>query len=221
MIDNASVTLAELAVRSPGAARVFMLHGLDFCCKGRRPLAEACAEKGLEPDEILTAIAQAAGEPSSLIEWSTRPTEELIGHIVAHYHTRLREQLPALVAMADRVEARHADKPTVPRGLADELRRTQDAALDHMEKEEGAVFPQFLSGRGADCGGPVLTLEQEHDDHGAALARIRAITAGHVAPPEACTTWRALYLGLAQLERELMEHIHLENNVLFPRVLCR
>ena len=221
MRHDATVTLAELAARKPGAARVFMSHGLDFCCKGRRPLADACAEKGVDSGNVLEAIEAAAGARSDLTDWTERPAGELVGFIVGHYHARLREQIPALVTMAERVEARHADKPTVPRGLALHLRRLQESALAHLDKEESGVFPEILAGRAVDWGGPMHALELEHEDHGAALATTRALTDGLVAPPEACTTWRALYVGLAQLEHELMEHIHLENNVLFPRVLCR
>lgn len=221
MNQDTSTTLAELAARRPGAARIFMSHGLDFCCKGRRPLAEACAEKGLDAAGVLVEVEDAAGERTDLTDWTERPADALVRHIVGHYHARLREQVPALVAMAERVEARHADKPSAPRGLALHLGRMRDSAFAHLDKEESGVFPEILAGRAVDCGGPMHALELEHEDHGAALATTRRLTADLVPPPEACTTWRALYLGLEQLERELMEHIHLENNVLFPRVLCR
>ena len=221
MNHDTNVTLADLAARKPGAAQVFLLHGLDFCCKGRRPVSVACAEKGLDPEAILAAVDEAASLGTALTDWTERPVDDLVRHIVEHYHARLREQMPALVAMAERVEVRHADKPSVPRGLAAHLARMQEAAFAHLEKEESGVFPQILHGAAADCGGIVHALEHEHEEHGAALPRTRSLAGGLVPPPEACTTWRALYLGLVQLERELMEHIHLENNVLFPRVLCR
>ena len=212
-------TLAELATDHPAAARVFLSHGLDFCCKGRRPLSQACAEKGLDPTGILAEIEAMPGSDDDLAAWSTQPVPALIGHILTRYHARLRQDLPALIAMADKVEARHAEKPTVPAGLASHLRAMHAAVLDHLAKEETILFPAILSGRGAMCGGPIQVMEAEHTDHGENLARMRALAGGLVLPSEACTTWRALYLGLATLERELMEHIHLENNVLFPRVL--
>ena len=88
-----------------------------------------------------------------------------------------------------------------------------------MQKEEQVLFPMILSGRGAMAAMPVSVMEEEHRDHGKNLERTRALTNDFIAPESACNTWRALYLGLAELERDLMEHIHLENNVLFPRAL--
>lgn len=217
-MTTTETTLAELACTEPAAARVFLAHGLDFCCKGRRSLAAACSEKGLDPATLLAEV-QAPTGAEDLTAWSDRPASQLVQHIVTRYHAALRRDLPALIALAEKVEARHADKPTVPVGLARHLQAMHLAVLDHLGKEESILFPAILSGRGAMCGGPIQVMEAEHTDHGHNLARMRALAGDFVPPPEACTTWRALYLGLATLERELMEHIHLENNVLFPRVL--
>lgn len=213
-------TLAELAATRPAAARVFFKHGLDFCCKGRRPLTEACVEKGLDPEAILREIEQASPAPDDVAAWSQKPISVLVGHILSRYHDRLREDLPILVAMAAKVEMRHVDKATTPFGLADHLRALQSSAFEHLEKEERVVFPHVLSGNGASLAAAIQCLEQEHGDHGTNLARTRELTSDLVPPAEACATWRALYAGLESLERDLMEHIHLENNVLFPRVLC-
>jgi regulator of cell morphogenesis and NO signaling len=218
-LPDPRTTLAELAVRFPAATRVFYAHGLDFCCRGRRPLAEACAEKGLDAEEVLAAVASAEEAGADLTYWGDAPLAELIGFVTSHYHRRLREELPQLVAMAEKVEAVHGEKPECPRGLASHLRQVHGAVLDHLEKEEVVLFPMILAGRGSETAAPVQVMEHEHDDHAVALARTRALTGDLEPPAEACTTWRALYLRLVELERELMEHIHLENNVLFPRAL--
>jgi regulator of cell morphogenesis and NO signaling len=211
-------TLAELAVIHPAASRVFHRNRLDFCCHGQRPLAEAAAERGLDAAALLAEIeAEQAG--ASPERWDGKPVPELIRFIVDHYHARLRAELPELQAMAERVETVHADKASRPRGLAAHLRETHLAVLDHLAKEEQVLFPLILDGRGAMAAAPVRVLEAEHDDHAAALRRIRELAADLEPPAEACTTWKALYLRLEQLEAELMEHIHLENNVLFRRVL--
>ncbi len=214
-----TVTLAELAITRPGATRVFLAHGLDFCCGGRRPLTEACAEKGLDAETILRAIALADQDGGDLTRWANRPLAELVTFIVDHYHARLRTEIPELILLADKVEQVHADKASCPRGLAAHLRTMHVAVLDHLAKEEEVLFPLIRAGRGRGAGGPVHAMEQEHEDHGRSLARLREITADLTAPPEACPTWRALYLRLGRLADELMEHIHLENNVLFPRAL--
>ena len=104
-------------------------------------------------------------------------------------------------------------------GLAAHLRTMHAAILEHLDKEEQVLFPLLRAGRGSGAGSPIHAMEQEHVDHGRALDRLRELTANLTAPAEACPTWRALYLRLGRLADELMEHIHLENNVLFPRAL--
>lgn len=216
---NQNPTLADLAITHPGASRVFLKHGLDFCCHGRRPLDEACSEKGLNPAAILKEIG--SGEASGdLSELAGKPLEQLVDFIEGHYHKRLRAELPELIDMADKVERVHASKPTCPRGLASHLRMIHEAILDHMAKEEQVLFPMIRSGNRHRAGAPIRVMEQEHEDHGRNLEYLRTLTHDFVAPPEACATWKALCLRLNRLSDELMEHIHLENNVLFPRVLC-
>jgi regulator of cell morphogenesis and NO signaling len=217
---NTNITLAEMAVKHPSASRVFHRHGLDFCCHGNRALDEACAERGLSADSVLIEIGEEEGNSPQAIRWEERPIRDLISHIVDYYHRRLRDELPALIAMAARVEKVHAEKATCPRGLADLLERIHTAVLDHLTKEECILFPLMLAGRGAHAGAPIHVMEVEHREHAENLRQIRALTSNLVPPPEACATWRALYLRLEAFEAELMEHIHLENNVLFRRVLC-
>jgi regulator of cell morphogenesis and NO signaling len=213
-------TLADIAVAHPAATRVFHRHGLDFCCGGRRPLAEVCAAQGLDPAALLRAIDAEEQTPSDLTRWDREPLSALITFIVDTYHRRLRASVPDLIRMAEKVETSHRDKPTCPHGLAAQLKTMHAAVLEHLEKEERVLFPLILAGHGRAAIGPVQVMEMEHDDHGRNLAMVRQLTNNLQAPPEACATWRALYLGLLQLEAELMVHIHLENNVLFRRALA-
>jgi len=219
MTTTAEVTLADLAVAKPGAARVFLDHGLDFCCHGRRSVAEACMEKGLNPAAILQAIESHPGSNDNLTAWKDRPLAELADYIVERYHGWLRAEFPGLLTMAKKVEAVHAGKPTVPAGLAAHLEHLYEETVSHLQKEEMILFPMIHRGMGRGCGGPINVMEAEHRDVGTALEQTRALTANLTAPAEACPTWRALYLGLTRLEAEFMEHIHLENNILFPRAL--
>ena len=214
-----TTTLAELAVAHPSAARVFYANRLDFCCGGRRPLADACREHGLDATAILDEIrsADAIAEPET--RWDLAPLPELVNHIVTHYHRRLRVALPQLVDMARMIEARHGDKVLCPVGLTALLEQVQQSAFDHLDKEEAILFPAIARRVGA-IAGPVSMMELEHEHHKDDLQRIRTLT-GQLTPPQAaCTTWRALYAGLQQFEQELMEHIHLENNILFRRALA-
>ena len=217
---DTTTSLGEIAVSHPGAARIFRQHRLDFCCGGKRSLGDACRDRQLDADAILRAIEAEQAVDEDARRWDTAPLPDLIDHIVGVYHARLRRALPDLIAMARRVEARHGDKPECPTGLASHLERMHEAVLEHLLKEEHILFPLIASGRGAHAAAPVHVMELEHADHGTDLATTRALTDDLQPPAAACTTWRALYLGLAQLEQELTDHIHLENNILFPRALA-
>ena len=121
--------------------------------------------------------------------------------------------------MATRVEAKHGEKACCPKGLSTHLFAMHELVLEHLMKEEQVLFPLILHGRGRVAAGPVHVMEVEHEGHAHALEVLRRLTDNYEPPDEACITWRALYLGLQQLEEELMLHIHLENNVLFRRAL--
>lgn len=211
-----STTLAELATEHSAASRVFQRVGLDFCCKGLRSLEAACRERGLDADALLAEIESSSAPSRALGDESTGA---LITFIVEHYHERARAELPLLIAMAAKVERVHAKRPACPLGLSEHLTRMREELLLHMVKEEKVLFPLLSSGQSSGLHGPVQVMEAEHRDHGAHLARLRELAHDFVAPPDACATWQALYLRLNDFERELMEHVHLENHVLFPRAL--
>lgn len=220
---QSTTTLAELATVLPAASRVFHRHGLDFCCNGARPLASACAERGLDPQAVLAEVA-AEGQGVTKERWDQRPLAEIVDFIVGYYHRRLRAELPELLAMAERVEQRHADKPSRPQGLAAHLAHVHMAVLDHLEKEEQILFPMIRAleaGRtpAMHCGveGPIEVMEMEHDLVGAAFAELRTLADDYRVPAHACTTWRALWGALDAFERDLHRHVHLENNVLHPK----
>lgn len=213
-------TLAALATTLPGASRVFARHRMDFCCHGQVTLADACRKKGLAVDSLtaeLQAEEQRGDAPAEA--WLERPLPVLIDHIVTHYHDAHREELPRLRAMAERVEKVHGEKASCPIGLAAVLAQLESELVLHMEKEERVLFPLIVSGAGDRAAGPIHVMELEHEDAAVLLEKIRGLTDDHVPPPEACGTWRALFLGLAEFEHELMQHVHLENHVLFPRAL--
>lgn len=217
-MQDTTTSLADLARDQPSATRVFLRHHLDFCCGGRRSLAEACARGGLDPAQILRELAEEARRGSEAPRWDARSQAELADHIEAHYHAALRRDLPSLIEAARKVERVHAQKPAVPVGLAEALVELAEDLEQHMTKEERILFPLLRRGaRGEAVDLPVRMMEADHDTHGLLLAKIRRLTGDLRVPAGACATWRALYEGLAHLEAELMEHIHLENNILFSR----
>lgn len=212
--DFAGRRLGELARNLPGATAVFRRHKLDFCCGGDVALVDAARQRGLDVRAIageLLALDPAAGP-----ELPESPGA-LIDHIVARYHDVHRRELPELVLLAEKVERVHRGHADVPAGLAALLRDMQAELEDHMQKEETLLFPMMLRNPGANLSPPILRMRAEHDDHGAMLRRLHALTRDLTAPAEACNTWRALYAGVGKLADDLIEHIHIENNVLFPQ----
>ena len=215
-----TTSLGELARANPAATRVFLRHRLDFCCGGKQSLAAACERAGLDPAAILDELEREATRGDDPPTWDAKPLGDLADHIEAHYHAGLRRDLPSLIEAARRVERVHAAKPSVPAGLADVLAAFATEMEQHMAKEETILFPMIRRGaRGESVFMPVRVMENEHESHAERLAEIRALTDDLQLPPGACATWTALYHGLRTIEAELMEHIHLENNVLFPRAL--
>lgn len=211
---SADQQIGQIAVQLPGATAVFRRLKLDFCCGGQVPLAQAAADKGLDVDAVLRELS--ALQRSDAVP-AAASVSDLIDHILARYHEVHREQLPELIRMARRVEAVHRDNPLVPAGLADHLEEMQEELLSHMLKEEQVLFPMLKSGGNPFVSQPIGMMRAEHVDHGAALEKLNALTNDATPPQGACNTWRALYAGIGQLGDDLINHIHLENNVLFPQ----
>ncbi|SUX36648.1 Regulator of cell morphogenesis and NO signaling [Cedecea davisae] len=210
--------LGELALTIPRASALFRKLDLDFCCGGKQTLLRAAGRKELNLEEIEAQLAALADEPVEK-DWRSAPLTEIIDHIIVRFHDRHREQLPELILQATKVERVHADKPNVPKGLAKYLTMLHQELSSHMMKEEQILFPMIKQGMGAQAGGPISVMESEHDEAGELLEVIKHTTNNVTPPPEACTTWKAMYNGINELIDDLMNHISLENNVLFPRAL--
>jgi regulator of cell morphogenesis and NO signaling len=211
----AARNLADIAATLPGATAVFRARRMDFCCGGQVPLAQAAAAKGVDLAALEADLAVLAGRAAPAD--ADLPTEALIERIIARYHDVHRCEMPELVRLARRVEAVHRGVAEAPAGLADLLEEMEAEMLSHMAKEERILFPMMLAGQGAMAVGPIAVMRHEHDDHGERLGRIMALTHDATPPAGACTTWRALYAGIRSFAEDLTEHVHLENNVLFPR----
>ena len=147
--------------------------------------------------------------------WRHGPPVALIEHILARYHDRHREQLAELVRLARTVERVHGDRPDCPMGLADHLAAMQQELESHMQKEEQVLFPLLARGFPPMVQGPIAVMRMEHEQHGESLRELDALTRGNALPDDACGTWRALHAGIAEFREDLMQHIALENEVLF------
>lgn len=207
-------TVGEIAASMPGATAVFRRFGMDFCCKGNVALDESARQRGVDPAEVERALSALDGTTDRTA--APGETAALIDHIVARYHDTHRRELPELVRLAHKVEKVHAGHACAPRGLAALLERMLAELQQHMAKEEMILFPTMKLG-GPPLDAPISVMRHEHDGHGEHLRELEALTNGITLPTGACRTWQALYAGLAKLQDDLMEHIHLENNVLFPR----
>jgi len=207
-------SLRDIAATLPGATAVFRANRLDFCCGGATTLAAAAAERGLELSRLEAELA--ALDPGAPPEAPTEPTA-LIAHILKRYHEVHRRELPELIRLARRVEAAHKDHPERPVGLVAALEKAAGALDLHMMKEERVLFPMMEDGGHPMINHPIAQMRFEHDEHGERLSTLEEITHGTTLPADACPTWRALYAGVRKLIEDVHQHVHLENNLLFPR----
>lgn len=216
-MNYADQLLSDLAISIPMVTELFRKNRLDFCCGGKQTLKEACEKKQLDLNSIINELIKL--QKSETNKFQELPLDELTSYIVNRYHDDLRRRIPELVSLAQKVERVHSDHISCPHGLAAMLGEFYKDMLMHMMKEENVLFPLIESGRGSMAMMPIKVMTHEHDTHGTQLEKLHQLTSDFRPPEHACTTWRALYKGLEKLEEELMDHIHLENNILFPRAL--
>lgn len=210
-----NTALGDLARSIPGATAVFHANRLDFCCQGHHTLAAAAAKKGISAATVVAQLEALEPGSADMRDWQQAPTADLVAHILQRFHARHREQLPELIRLARRVEQVHGERPDCPNGLADHLSNMSQQLESHMLKEEQILFPMLLQGQEPEVAGPISVMRFEHDQHGVALDEIIRLTDDITPPAGACNTWQALYRGLEELRQDLMQHIHLENNILF------
>lgn len=220
-----TTTVADIAASIPSSIRVFQRHGIDFCCGGRQALRAVCVEHGLSFDVVRDEIEASTRERRVERDWTAAPLTELIDHIITSYHDRLRAEFPRLAEMSAKVASVHGAKAPFTSRIADIISELSADLRHHMRKEETVLFPAIAAlerdprTQGAWIAMPIGVMEQEHDQAGELIAELRQLTSGYVPPDWACATVRALYRGLEEFEADMHVHVHLENNVLFPRAL--
>ncbi|HEV2215233.1 MAG TPA: iron-sulfur cluster repair di-iron protein, partial [Terracidiphilus sp.] len=226
-------TVRDIALEQPASIRVFERFGIDYCCGGRKPLAQACEERSVEPRTVLDAIEEAvAGGGAQPRDWTQTKLEAICKHIVESHHAYIRAELPRLEMLAQKVVARHGDtRPELPQ-IQQLISSLGEELLQHLNKEEVVLFPYItnLERNLASCGprplgcfgavrNPIHVMMTEHDAAGDAMARMRVLSGDFTPPEDACPTYRGFYQGLAEFEQDLHQHVHLENNILFPRAI--
>jgi len=206
-------TVGDVAAHLAGATAVFRRHKIDFCCGGKVSLAEAAAKRGADAGAIAAELAALdAARPDVPQE-----TPALVDHIITRYHETHRRELPELVKLAQRVESVHRDRPDSPAGLADLLSAAEGELGEHMAKEEQILFPAMQQGYKGSLDMPIRVMRHDHDQHTVMIRSLQAITRDYAPPEDACRSWQALYNGVEKFVTDLTQHIHLENNILFPR----
>lgn len=215
--QTTATLLGDFVSANPNAARVLDAHGLDYCCGGRRSLADACAEANIDADAVLTDLS--AAPESTDVDATALDNGELIDHIVSIHHEYLWREMPRLTELANKVARVHgANHPELR-----EVQKTYQALVtdltDHLMTEEQEEFPAIRAAAADFTTAGVEGLMGEHDAAGQLLAQLRELTSGYSVPADGCASYQALYAGLAELEADLHTHIHKENNILFPRLL--
>ena len=229
----ATQTVREIAQTQPTSIRVFEKFGIEYCCGGRKPLAEACAVKDIDVETVIAALEAAArDENAGAKDWTKESLANLTKHIVATHHAYCKGELPRLSGLAAKVANVHGGTNPELGMIQTKLAELADELTDHLAEEEVVVFPMIVKLEGTktnagrevaesqiSIGNPVSLLIEEHDNAGVLLAEIRSLSRNFTAPEYACTTYHAFFDGLRDFEHDLHRHVHLENNILFPRAI--
>jgi len=235
MSIEATQTVGELAAQCPGATREFERMGIDYCCGGSRTLGEACAEAKISVPEALSRLQQglAASLTTNERDWQAASLTELIAHINGTHHVFVRAECPRIEALTAKVVSVHGQNHPELLQVQEIFGELAGELAVHLMKEEQILFPYVLRMEEATFAGeaappamfgsvvnPVRMMMQEHDGAGDTIRKLRSITNEYQAPADACTSYRTLYEALKGFETDLHQHIHLENNILFPRAVA-
>lgn len=229
MTTIAEQTLATIVTNNHFTVPVLEKYHLDFCCKGKRTLAEACKEKGLSVETICEELEKSINtQQSSKMPFTAMTAEQLISYILIHHHFYVKQSMPTILGHLEKVAFKHGDRFPYMVEVLNLFKEIKEEMTAHMYKEESILFPRIkevetLSMQkqnknlsGGYISAPVHTMEQEHEHAGDLLYKIRELTNTYTAPEEACTTFQVCLAELKEFEEDLHRHVHLENNLLFP-----
>ncbi|MFT3676917.1 MAG: iron-sulfur cluster repair di-iron protein [Chitinophagaceae bacterium] len=229
MTNLSQQTLAEIVTNDHRTATVLEKYSLDFCCKGKRTLTDACTEKGLDVDNILAELQPVLEMPAQKhLPFTEMSAEQLVSFIVTHHHYYVKQIMPQLLMHLQKVAVKHGNRFPFMIEVFNLFARVQEEMSLHMQKEERILFPAiikaeqaFINGENAGMacsviGGAVMVMEKEHDEAGELMAAIRQLTDSYQPPADACNTFRLSLAELKGFEEDLHRHVHLENHILFP-----
>lgn len=234
MLLDATRTVREFAIEMPNATRVFEKLKIDYCCGGNQPLKEACGQKGLEVEEVLQLLQNTGPvqTDTAVPDSQSPPLLKLINLIVDKHHVFTRNELERLTALLEKVCSVHGLNHPELFNIASHFHNLRAELEPHMMKEERVLFPYItrleaaaVENRPAPFApfgkvrNPIEVMMREHDGAGEILKAIRELSNEFTTPKDGCISYRTLYNALEELEKDLHQHIHLENNILFPQSL--
>lgn len=232
---NSQMTVREIAIQVPESTRLFEKFKIDYCCGGNRPLTEACGSAGVNVDnviEMLAEVGQSKPETNRAVSFSDLSLSELITYIVNTHHVFTKDEMNRLEALTDKVIGAHGANHPELIEAGELFHRLCSDLRPHMFKEEQVLFPYIVAMEKAasqnqtnpfapfgTVNNPVRMMMMEHDKAGEILRELRVLTSDYLVPPDACISYQTLYQALEGLEKDLHQHIHLENNILFPKAV--
>jgi regulator of cell morphogenesis and NO signaling len=232
MFDTGTTTIRDIVADDFRAASVFERHRIDFCCGGDRRLGEACREGGVDERAVIAELQEVTASPGDVPRFSSWDLDFLAHYIVVNHHAYVRRAIETVGAHAQKVAAVHGERHPETVGIAASFAAIAEDMVQHMAKEERMLFPYVAgladaarAGRPApvapfgSIANPIRMMEIEHRAAGDLMAAIRQLSRDFTPPEDACTTYRVTYKELEEFEADLHRHVHLENNVLFPRAL--
>jgi regulator of cell morphogenesis and NO signaling len=227
-------SVRELALENPAVSRVFEKLGIDYCCGGKRSLEEACRAASLNADEVRESLKKASeASPGVQKNWQDEPLAALITHIQETHHQYTREEIGRFGPLFAKVCSAHGKNHPELLRIRDLLQGLTNELVPHLLKEEVILFPYLIRieeavtrkepislARFGSVQNPISMMEHDHDSAGSALRAMREDSSGYSAPADACLSYQTLYKALVAFEADLHQHIHLENNILFPRAVA-
>lgn len=230
------MTVRDVAIQFPQSTRLFEQLKIDYCCGGNQPLAEACSTAGVDLDNVMGLLAEVTISPApnnGAANFQNMPLAELIAHIVDTHHIFTKSEMDRLQLLTDKVLAAHGGNHPELVHLDELFTRLCADLKPHMFKEEQILFPYIVALTEAagdnlaapfapfgTVNNPVRMMMREHDTAGEILRELRVLTSDYRLPADACISYRTLYQALQDLEKDLHQHIHLENNILFPGAIA-
>lgn len=229
----ATQTVREIAQTQPSSIQVFEQFGIEYCCGGGERLIEACAAMDVDVDSVIAALEAASHKETVQVkDWTKEPLANLTEYIVETHHAYCKRELPRLAGLGAKVVNVHGGTNPELAIIRAKFAELADELIDHLADEELVVFPLIakleqkklrqiieMVEPHSSVGNPVALLVEEHENAGVLLVEIRGLSRNFTAPEYACSTYRAFFDGLRDFERDLHRHVHLENNILFPRAI--